>query len=381
MPLESVPRLFMKDLRNDPTVPSLDELRRSGFPMRCFDEDTIAPRKSNSGTPSEALAEVFQVQANIIQGGLILTFLGQHQAMDGVGQNQIMNLLSKACKGEAFSHEELAIGNQARESIIPLLGPSWEPGPELAHNIVKHDLQQPGPGSSEVKMPHDKGTWRHFEFSHTALTMLKSRATSTLPATATYISTDDTITAFVWQAIIRARISRSSLTTEAKVARAVDLRRYLDVPSTYPGFVQSMTYHNLTMHEAANSPLGAIAAMFRTELDAKSSDLEYYGRSLATLIDRTPDKTRVSLLAGFDMAKDVMVNSWANQNSYELDFGLDLGAPEAVRRPRFDGFQGLVYLMPRKKMAGVGVAICLSADDMDRLTKDEDFCSFATYVG
>ncbi|KAM0550229.1 hypothetical protein ACHAPJ_009077 [Fusarium lateritium] len=381
MPLENVPRLFMKDLRNDPVIPSLDELRRLGFPMRFFDEDTIAPRKSNSGMPSEVLAEVFQVQANIIKGGLILTFLGQHQAMDGVGQNQVMNLLSKACKGEAFSHEELIIGNQARENIIPLLGPSWEPGPELAHNIVKHDLHQTGPGSCEVRMPHDKGTWCHFEFSHTALTMLKSQAASTLPATATYISTDDTISAFVWQAIIRARIARYSLTTKAKVARAVDLRRYLDVPSTYPGFVQSMTYHNLTMYEVVNRPLGAIAAMFRTELVAQSPGLRYYGRSLATLIDRTPDKTRISLIAGFDMAKDVMINSWANQNSYELDFGLGLGAPEAVRRPRFDGFQGLVYLMPRKKTGDVGVAICLSSDDMERLTKDEEFDSFAKHVG
>jgi hypothetical protein len=86
-------------------------------------------------------------------------------------------------------------------------------------------------------------------------------------------------------------------------------------------------------------------------------------------------------MAGFDMSKDIMLSSWANQKSYELDFGLGLGKPEAVRRPRFDTFQGLVYLLPRSLVGEIGIAMCLSNTDLAKLTADELFTSYATYIG
>ncbi|RFU76917.1 trichothecene 3-o-acetyltransferase [Trichoderma arundinaceum] len=380
-PLDAAPRLFVKDLRDDLSIPSMDDMRQSGFPMGALDETIFAPRKTISGTPSEAIAEVFQLQASIIRGGLVLTFLGQHQSMDGIGQAQVISLFSKACRNEDFTEEELRIGNLAPENTVRLLDSSWNPGPELSHNIVKKDLSQPGPGSLQSKMPTYKGAWAHFNVSASALEALKAEATQTLPPDSSFVSTDDALSAFVWRSISKIRLAQFTPTTKTQFSRAVDLRRYLDIPQTHPGFVQSMTYHDFTMQQLVHGPLGAIAADLRAAVDPATSNLAYHGRSLATLISRTPNKKLTSFIAGFDLSKDVMLSSWANQNSYELDFGLGLGRPEAVRRPRFADFPGLVYLLPRSAAGDIGIAMSLSADEMDLLSADEEFAKYATYIG
>ncbi|KAI9163989.1 trichothecene 3-o-acetyltransferase [Paramyrothecium foliicola] len=380
-PLEVTPRLTVKDYRGDASVPSMEEMRRGGFPMNALDERIVAPRSSNSGRPGETIAEVFQLQVSLIKGGLLLTFLGQHQSMDGVGQAQVIRLFSKACRGETFTEEELRIGNYAPENTVPLLGNEWTPGSELTYNIYKDDPLALGPGSGKTVLPSGDQVWAQFNFSADALEALKSEAIRTLPAESTYISTDDALSAFAWQSITRARRTRFDPTTPTKLTRAVDLRRYLNIPAKHPGFLQCMTYHDSTMTRTVEAQLGAIAADLRTAVEPSSSELEYYARSLATLISRMPDKNGTSFIAGFDMSKDVMLSSWAKQDSYELDFGLGLGNPEAVRRPRFDGLQGLGYLLPKAPNGDIGLAMCLSTADMENLRRDKEFARYATYIG
>ncbi|KAM0469339.1 hypothetical protein ACHAPX_010550 [Trichoderma viride] len=379
-PLDATPRMTIRDMRDSADAPSWNALVRSGFDMNHLDEGLVAPRKSNSGRPGETVAEVFQFQATIIAGGLVLTFLGQHQSMDGTGLAQAIRLFSKACRLEEFTAEELAIGTFSSGKVVPLLGDTWRPGPELRHNIIKQDMSAPGPGSHRSKSTGEKGVWCHFDFPAFALETLKLRAAQTKPDTISYISTDDALSAFIMQAIGRVRLLRFDPAAEMLCARAVDLRPFLDMPRTHPGFVQSMTYHHLPMGQAASCPLGELAARFRAEIDPKTTKLPYHGRSLATLISRTTDRSAVSYVAGFDMSKDVMISSWVNQESYKLDFGLGLGLPHAVRRPRFESFQGLVYLMPKAMTGDIGVAICLNASDMDGLKADAEFTKYTKSI-
>lgn len=379
-PLDATPRMTIKDLRGSARAPSWNALVRSGFDMNDLDEGLVAPRKSNSGRPGETVAEVFQFQATIITGGLILTFLGQHQSMDGTGLAEAIRLFSKGCRLEEFTADELAIGTFSSGKAVPLLGDTWSPGPELHHNIIKQDMSAPGPGSHRNKSIDEKGVWCYFHFPAFALETLKLRAAQTKPDMISYISTDDTLSAFIMQAIGRVRLPHFDNTVDMLCARAVDLRPFLDMPRTHPGFVQSMTYHHIPMSQAATCPLGELAANLRAEIDPKTTKLPYHGRSLATLISRTTERSTVSYLAGFDMSKDVMISSWANQESYKLDFGLGLGLPHAVRRPRFESFQGLVYLMPKAMAGDIGVAICLNARDMVNLKADAEFTKYTKSI-
>ncbi|KAL8727073.1 MAG: hypothetical protein Q9181_005832 [Wetmoreana brouardii] len=267
---ESIPRLVIKELQNDL---SMDELRNANFPAIMLNEVVIAPCKTIPRSSDDLVsgsALVFLLQANFISGGLLLTFNGQHQAMDMVGQARIIQLFSKACRKEPFTVD---------------------------------------------------------------------------------------------------------------ACTAVDVRRYLDIPKTYPGLVQNMRYHTYTLQQLAEEPLGSVASKLRLAVDPTTSTVEYDTRALATFLDRTSDKNIVNVVATVDPSTDIMLSSWANLDCYELDFGLGLGKPEAVRRLRFDPVEGLIYLMPKTLNGEIAVAICLRDEDMDRLITDVEFAKYGEYIG
>ncbi|KAL8788962.1 MAG: hypothetical protein Q9213_001371 [Squamulea squamosa] len=380
---KDIQRLLFKDLTDDPSKPTMSFLRESRFPMESLGESDIAPRKSLPKDPHESMP-VFIVQATYIAGGLILTFVGQHQAMDMIGQSHLMSLLSKACRNEPFTDEDISSGNLSRREIIPLLGEPYTPGPELTPQIIKILSSESDP-SDATKNPTPPTapscTWANITFSAESLTALKSLASQSLTLSAAYITTDDALSAFLWQRITLARRTRLAPSAATTLARAVDVRRYLGFPSTYPGVVLNMSYHPSPLQTLVSTPLGAIASELRQAIDSKTSTLGYSTRSLATYLSRTPDKTKISPTATADLSTDILLSSWAKLDCYDLDFGLGLGKPEAVRRPRFKAFESLIYLLPKRGDGEICVAVCLRDEDWEQLKEDEEFWTFAEYIG
>ncbi|EFW16800.1 hypothetical protein D8B26_001240 [Coccidioides posadasii str. Silveira] len=371
-------RLVLKDLRNDPSIPSMDFLKRAGFPFSMLDESIVAPRRTLPGSPDELefnIDPVFLLQASFITGGLILTFVGQHSTMDMTGQGHVIHLFSKACHNEQFTDAELSSGNLPGDNLIPLLDDSYILAPEFPHQIVK-----PTPSPSHgVPPPPPKCTWVYFTFDAASLATLKTLATNTIPQSSGYVSTDDTLSAFIWQSITRARLHRLNPSSKSTLARAVDVRGYLNIPKTYPGLLQNMTYNTYTFQELVDEPLGIIASQLRSALDPKR--LAYQTRALATLFDRTPDKSTISFTASIDASTDIMLSSWAKLDCYELDFNLGLGKPEVVRRPGFVPVESLIYFMPRARDGEIAVAISLRDEDLEALKVDAEFGKYAKYIG
>lgn len=385
-PLGKSPHMLVKDLGHDPSIPTMDALRQANFPFRMLDESIIAPRNTlpgSSGEPASELKPVFLLQANFITGGLLLTFVGQHNTMDMTGQGQIIHLLSKACHNEQFTSDELSIGNHARSNTIPLLDSSYRQGSELNYQLLKPPPSLPVSNSTEEHpgtLNPPNCTWAYFTFSSTSLTSLKSLATKNLTLTSGYISTDDVLSAFIWQSIIRARLPRLQSTAESTFARAVDVRRYVGIPQTYPGLMQNMTYHKYKIQKLVEEPLGGVASELRSAVDPKTSNLGYHTRALATFLSRSPDKNIISFTATLDLSADIMLSSWAKVNCYELDFNLGLGKPEAVRRPQFVPVESLIYFMPKRLDGEIAVGICLRDEDMERLRTDDEFVKYGTYI-
>ena len=384
--LENLRLLILKESDDEEPILTMDALRQANFPFSMLDESIIAPRTTFPGSswgyePYER--PVFLVQANFVPGGLILTFLSHHQAMDMTGQAQMMYLFSKACSNEPFTSEELSSGNPQRQNVVPTYD-SYEQGPEIAHQIVNSDTSQPTSNEMDRNIdppPSPVCAWAYFTFSHSCLTVLKSLATKTMTLSSGFISTDDTLSAFIWQSVIRARQPRLVPTAKSTFARAVDPRRYLGIPSTYPGLVQNMTYHTYTLQELVGEPLGSVASQLRSAVDPKTSTLSHDTRALATILDRASDKNVASVAASINLSADIMLSSWANLKSYEMDFDLGLGRPEAVRRPQFTPVESLMYLMPRTLDGEIAVGICLREEDMKRLKADESFTKYAGYIG
>ncbi|KAM0250213.1 hypothetical protein ACHAQJ_008706 [Trichoderma viride] len=382
--LRDIPCLTVKDLRTNTSAPTMVELREANFPMRMLNESVIAPRNTfpaadainghDSGSP------VFLLQANFIVGGLVLTFLGQHQTMDIMGQGQIMHLLSKACHDESFTSDELSSGNLERQTVIPLLD-DYERGPELARHLA---TTAPGPsrrGLDKGEAEPTQSVWASFTFHPTSLATLKSIAVKTLPSSSSYASTDDALSAFIWQSIMRARANRLPPDVDTTFARAVDVRSYVHVPATYAGIVQNMTYTTYTLQELVALPLGEIASRLRIALEPNTTILPFHTRALATYLHNQADKSQVSPASSLDFSVDVIVSSWAKTDSYALEFNLGLGKPEAVRRPWFTPLQSFVYFMPRKGDGEMALAVCLGEEDMERLKADKHFTMYARHDG
>lgn len=380
-PLDEVPYVAVKELGDDPSIPTMDDLRRASFPFSMLDEGIIAPYLTLPASVGDdsCPAPVLALQANFVKGGLLLTIVVEHSTMDMPGQAQIMKLLSKACHNEPFTDEELSTGNLPRRNIIPLLDASYKPGPELAHQLAR-----PPPNPPAQSYPSPACSWAYFSFSAASLAALKSLTLQTLePGGPQYISTDDALTALIWQCTTRVRLPRleAAGAAETTLARAVDVRRYVGISATYPGNIQNMTYTSLAMRDLVREPLGRIAARLRAALDPTTSGLGHRTRALATWLARAPDRSVVGVTAGLDPATDPMVSSWAAVPCYELDFNLGLGKPEAVRRPRFVPVEGLIYFMPKTPDGEIAVGVCLRDEEMDRLKKDEEFGRYGRYVG
>ncbi|KAL8370078.1 hypothetical protein RB595_000442 [Gaeumannomyces hyphopodioides] len=400
--LAPAPRLVVKDLRHDDEVPSMKDLVDSGFPMGMLDEKLLASRMTLPGNV-DGPREVLSVQADFVRGGLLLTFTAAHNTVDAVGQAEMMGLISKACSGDGFTADELRVGNLRRDNLVSLLDESYQPGPELQDQVLGLGGTPPSPPAAPGSVP--VCSWVYFDFSAESLAEIKILASGTIPAGSPvrFVSTDDALSAFVWKSVARARLPRllseaaSTDAREVKLTRAIDVRTHLGLPPTYPGLMQTLCYHRHDLRRLAEAPLGVLAADLRAPLLPSSQardgtsvddaqpvwDLARLARAIMTYVARTPDLSGVSFTATVDPASDLMLSSWAKLGPalYGLDFGLGLGAPVAVRRPRFDPFEGLAYLMPRAPDGGIALAVSLRDEDLERLRADGDFAKFAVFVG
>lgn len=295
--------------------------------------------------------------------------------MDGIGQDHIIRLFSKACRNEVFTDEEKSICNLSTTSnnTIPLLDTPYD----LPSTVSTYQLVTP---QTSYGLNPPTCSWAYFSFSKTSQEALKSTASQTCPPKS-FISTDDALSAFIWKSVTSVRLARLNASTQSTFARAVDVRQMLGISTMHPGFVQNMTYNTFTFGELLSMPLGVLAASLRSKVDPTTSTLAHDTRALATILAQSEDRSCVSFAASLRSTSDVFFSSWVKMGAYGYDFGEGLGRAEAVRRSRSHVTEGLMYLMPKSREGEVGLVACLSEEDMLALRKDGEFARFAEFVG
>jgi len=397
-PHEPVPQLIVRDYTSssEAEIPGLLQIIDAGFPMRMLGERVWAPcptlaalgfdpRKASG--KDDRPAPVMLVQISYIRGGVVLCVNLQHNVCDMMGQAAVIGWLSKACRGEEFTEEELKVGNMVRRGVVPLIeDEGWSPGTELQNQLFPPAptvVKESDTAESTVTGAPVKCSWVYFDFSASSLKSLKDLATTTLPQDfINFISTDDALSAFIFLSVLRARQHRLHSDTQTTLARAVDARRYLNIHPNYPGILQNMAYTSYTLSTLLSIPFGHIAATMRQSVDPKTSDIAFRTRSLVTFLAQSPDNAaKTSPTATLDMSVDIALSSWTKVPAYEWDFGLGLGPAVAVRRPGFVPVEGLVYLMPKSRDGSVAVAMCLREEDLECLKRDGEWKTMATYIG
>lgn len=385
-PAETAPSLVVKGLQDDATLPTWDELKQAKFPFHMLDEDAVAPCKTM--VEPDADRPVLLVQANFVKGGLLLTFNAQHGSMDMAGQGQVVALFAKACRGEEFTKDEVETGNMQRKDRIPLHDhrtPDASDSPRPKQEAAILDLEAKAkPHEAQQRANSNVLDWVYLDFPAVSLSDLKNLASQTLTPDVTFVSTDDVLSAFIWQSITRARQPRvgSPMSTATTMTRNVDIRRYFDLPPTYPGLMTTATSHTHSVDDLVNQKsLGAVASGLRAALDPDS--LRNNAQIQATAIARDKEAVAKRTIAALSNPSfDVRLSSWAKEKLYDLDFGPYLGRPEAVRRPKFinGAREGLVYFLPKDRDGGVVVGICLRDEDMERLKVDEEVLQWSKWT-
>jgi hypothetical protein len=371
----SIPNFVVKDWRNDSNAPTMAELAESEAPCSMLKEEFFAPI---TVLPSgdEDRSPVLQLQLSIITGGVVLSVMANHQAMDGTAQDQICYLLDKACNGISFTEEEIRIGNLEREGIVDIFNDDWQPPLKSMYRANPSTARETTPKKTtpDDKVEHH---WISVLFSPSSLSKLKTTISHDLQSG--FISTDDALTALIWQSIAKARLARYPPSTTSTIGRSVNPRKYLGIPATYPGYISNNAYSTYTLHDLANSSLSSIAAELRSKVH-NIPGIRDTTKEFATLLHRATNKNEVNINATLDLDVDVIFSSWANMRGYEFDFGLGLGKPTYFRRMDHLGVPSLGFLLPKRPDGENVLSICLRDDDIAILRSDPVFTTYGRFL-
>ncbi|KAF3771155.1 hypothetical protein M406DRAFT_248474 [Cryphonectria parasitica EP155] len=356
---------------------SFDEIVAAKGPIDAFDPDVLTPCVSFPQSYQETEddpAAVLALQANFISGGLLLDVAAQHNIMPGSGILQFLKLLSKALNGEEFTQLEIEQGNRDRRNMIRLLGPD-----EQSVDLSRYDR----PSLLNIAIPAVPapfGRWCQFRFSAKSLSALKntaSDATKFVPPV-TFVSSNDTLTAFFWKRLVALRLARSpqSAATASKFVRAVDVRSTVGVPVEYMGHMVYNTFSRQTFSEVAEQPLATLASLMRKNL---AEDInEHAVRSFVTRLANTPDKTKI-MYGGEMTPNDVAFTSIAQSDLYNVSFG-KLGKISLLRRPKFIPRATTAMMFPKTLDGFTDFLVCLNDQDLADLKADADWNAYAELI-
>jgi hypothetical protein len=360
-------------------APSYADILQAGAPSSMLDGKILAPF---DGFPAryedspETPGPIIAVQANFVDGGLLLTISAQHNMIDASGLMQIIQLLATATNGDEFTSQAIEQGNRDRATVIPLIGPG-EPMKDLQHLKLQQPLRPP---PQVAVVPGKKPTWAYFRFFGSAVPGIKTLSTKPegYDTSVPFISSSDALAAFYWKCISAVRMSNGrSPDAISKFSRAIDSRKAMGVPFEYMGHMVSHSATRLTLKEIDELPLSTVTCRLRKDLtDANNA---FSVRSYATLIANEPDKSLV-LYGGGLYNQDVDVGSSAvSQADFFVSFG-PLGVPQFVRRPNLAPILGCVYFMPPEN-GNLIVLVCLREDDLEGLKSHPEWSPVTEFVG
>lgn len=438
--------LLVKDFRED-EFPNLDALKTASFPVQQLEGSKLLPLAGLPSSLEGTTRPVLVVQANFIEKGLLLCIAGEHTVMDGAGLAFVLSLFDKTCRGEPIRPEEAAMCNMSRtEPVAPFPNvESFVPGEELRNltpgkgsielrtdggacdsKVVSEDSSASTTNSgsntiaantSSCEAAGSKIAWNVFRVSTESQKALKETVTAALPLSTDvknplFVSTNDVVTAFLWQAIMRVRSKRGLFSQAQKqggpslpattFCRAVDMRGFMGLPPTYPGNMALHTYTTISLNQLLSinndseseqasvlHAVGDAAVALRKDLGDKDG-LIHQMRSLVTLLLQHKVYkggkmgTGVGIYPGANLklgTRDLILSSWASMRVSELTFGLACGTSLAVRRPLFMPLEGLLYILPLQANGAMDLLFSLSEVDLQGLREDTIFCKYAAWIG
>lgn len=400
--------LVVNDLTDPGTAwkETYEELRAQGMPSSKLDGRVLAPLVSGIGTTSK----VATIQINLIPGGCLLSLCTSHSFIDASGCATVLKLWAEHCRQLQASPAASGLNSSdplACSRTFPLLDTkgsheayqTLKDSSNVWHLLGLHATENLGPDARALKKrefchfpaapPLSKdldNTSCIFAVTRDALKKLKEEASPERPE---WVSSGDALVAVLWRSIMLARFPSGASdaaqnTKESIVTVAVDGRKILrtPLPSSYIGNVVFCCMTRLTLGDlfSPKTSLADLALRIRRNVEAtKQQGLLEEAICLAASI---PDVSSLQFAFHDFLGADLITTSWVELSFYDVDFGPIFGNDgrvEFFRMPRGQ-FGGICSLQPRQKNGTVDVSICLHAEQMKRLRKNELFAQYAQFV-
>ncbi|GAW16642.1 hypothetical protein ANO14919_060770 [Xylariales sp. No.14919] len=368
------PAIDVRDLEE--ALPAYEDFRERKAPVSMINSRLVTPVagfpvafEDSDDNPAHAI----RVQANFIQGGLLVAFAIQHNVADAGGFSGFVNMVAAVLHSGTIPPELLEVANRDRRNAVALLKDD-EP-------ILNHSQHiRPSLTAQQPLAPPEPASYHVFRFTVANMALIKQMASQRegFDPAVPYISTDDAICAFCWKHFIRARSGRHDPATVSRFGRQIDGRRLAGLPPTYMGAMAYNVTCSMTFRDLAEAPLSTIASHLRKGLN--QANTLYNLRSFATFVAREPDKSKITYAGKFNPKTDVGTSSVRSHTELFPTFGY-LGRPEFIRRPPSVPFASSVIMWPGNPAGDCDAIACLTDPDFKALSADREWNSYVEHIG
>lgn len=439
--------LMVKDLR-EADYPSYEALRTKHFPRADLNYSILLPTERSMHIPMVKPLEmderpVLLAQINLIKGGMILGFVIDHAFTDGAGSVTISRVWAAYCRGEDgsqlvspdfFDRTQLLEGDESAtlenfkeyfyypepnvsaptpdflsrvfRNVWLWVVPSFRSLFGFGLNAMDHlkTILRAGPAGDTSRSDPNPLTGEIFFFSKAKLKDLKEMASRLESDEKSWISTNDALASLLWCCITAAhktdvhknlesnRDKNGSVKLNANdesslLCFVMDSRRLLRPPMPAGSIGNVLIWGGIIepFNTVVPTAEGVTECAHSLRRKIKQFDDAHLPRLIGAL-KSVPDISRVRLdRMGFD-EQSLVVNSWAAQEWYDLDWGRLVGGRcERVRIheslipnfclvfPELKGCEG------SKEAAGLEVSIGLKTNHMKLLRENELFNRFAEW--
>lgn len=381
-----------------------DQLDQCCLPPSIIRPETVSALPEDTGA---GRAPVFRVQANLLEGGMIVSVYLHHCVSDGTGLGFLLSgylgqttLSGKAVASQAHTPPQHGLGNGLSDAELDLAGVAaaeTESRRQLCSSLGSDRNRKLGykwrpQAKADSRSTKQAGRGCVFLFTRTKLAALKSLITLALGPIIDnvehFLSDHDILQTLLWHCCIMARAS--SLLPEDNITTShllipVNIRNRMQppLPATYFGSAVDSASVELPVSHLTTGWPTALAATALAIRHAVNAVQDKYVR-MAIALSNTPN-IDVRDLQASNMNRatgaDMYITSWLNLPLYDKgDLGMGLGMPDWVRKPwsRDPGACIILPQDPRKDC--VEVVVQLTEADMARLLRNKIFMEYVNRV-
>ena len=370
---------------------SYDELHQMGFPP------SLIPPKLVCDLPEgadEMDAPILRVQANVLDGGIVVAFYLHHCISDGTGMGLLVSgavlndrytfkrELDDTESNGATLNDRLNIYAKRKTFLREAL--SWSDPNRISARKLLYKTFGATPDPNAPKQRPGRGCI--FELSFEKLMELRTEIAKDFDGE---LSKHVSIMSLLWHSMSRARVL--SLPTDPLVRRSkllipTNIRERLNQPldANYFGSAVDFAETQMLLPHLQRTDPWALAMTAKEIKQAVAAVDDTYIRASIALANRRDCTIDVRDLQAANMNRvtgaDLYITSWWRQPLYSCDLEMGLGRPEWIRKPWSKDPGSCIILPQDDRRPVMEVLVQMTELDMSRLLGDRHFMRYVNRV-